>query len=226
MFLNSTDLGESTIQADGVHVQIVYYSSAKSSKVPSVRRPSKFMFHFSRTHFAELVDRVCIARILETESQLRSCHKTVPFKLFSKNLGASMCTQVCAWMLYVYNILLEHNTVEGKQALYFYTRIKQETFVWINITADRFLPPSEHPPLHPQQPSALGQTYVLCMCLTAVKIKFSFFLSANDCFDVPEHIFYLFFYIYLYIFFFINSIPVRISPAYMTTLDALTSDDI
>jgi len=92
------------------------------------------------------VDRVCIARIPETESQLRSCHKTVPFKLFSKNLGVSMCTRLYAWILYMYNILLEHNTVKRKQALYFYTRIKQETFVWINIMADRFLPPSEHPP--------------------------------------------------------------------------------
>jgi len=96
----------------------------------SIRYASiQIMFHFSRTHFVELVDRVCIARILETESQLRSCHKTVPFKLFSKNLGVSMCTQMYTCILYIYNILLEHNTVERKQALYFYTRIKQETFV-------------------------------------------------------------------------------------------------
>lgn len=140
----------------------------------------------------------------KTESQLRSCHKTAPFKLFSKNLGVSMCTQVYTYILYMYNILLEHNTVERKQALYFYTRIKQETFVWINIMADRFLSPSEHP--SPTALYVLGQTYVLCMCLTTVKIKFSFFLSANDCFDVPTwtHI------LSSSSFFFINSIPVII----------------
>jgi len=147
------------------------------------------------------VDRACIARILETESQLRSCHKTVPFKLFSNNLGVSMCSQVYAWILYMYNILLEHNTVE-KTSTVFLHKDKAEN-VRLNkhhgwsVSTPIWASPSPN-----QQPSALGQTYVLCMCLTAVKIKFSFFFSR-----LTIALTYLNTYFTLYIYFFYQFHP-------------------
>lgn len=97
--------------------------------------------------------------------------------------------------------------------------------------ADRFLPPSEHPPTAQCARPNVCVVYVFNsrknkILLFSLSLSLSLSISLLTIALTYLNTYFTFLLFYFLFYFFINSIPVRISTAYVATINALTSDDI